>query len=299
MLPELGLGRQTTSTSAARPAPRLTEEQEAALLRSVRNVGDRLLLRVLLDLDAGGDLGAYPGHQLLGIRTGWEPKTVRNRLSRLRRAGLIVSRRGGSEGLMRYYVMPPASRETETRAPESDVPKDRDLGLAHAPAPRDANNVPAEVPTERDATPTDVPADVPGGVPTAGISSRRGSNSKKTTTGANPPEGDGRKQTPAQQLVNRIITVGLRGQRPAEYGKHCRRAEQLLQHHPLENLLAVVEAMPQEFPFNRGETFDVFDVGKRADKVLAKLRAPDKMPMSTIGFDDADFFRGNGSGACS
>ncbi len=87
--------------------------------------------------------------------------------------------------------------------------------------------------------------------------------------------------TPAQKLVNRVIEIGLNGRPPDGYAKQAKHANTLLKHHSLQDLLAVVEALPGEFPYNQGETFDVFDVGKRADRVLAKLQPSSRMGTTT------------------
>ncbi len=102
-----------------------------------------------------------------------------------------------------------------------------------------------------------------------GHKDEEGKKGRKTT--ASPPA-ERKAPTPAHELVNHVITVGLNGRRPDGYAKQAKHANTLLKHHSLQDLLAVVEALPGEFPYNQGETSDVFDVGKRADRVLAKLQ---------------------------
>lgn len=143
--------------TASRPFSPLTEDEEWEILHALPT-GDRLLVRVLLDLDEGGPLGAYPGYELLARRTGWSGKTVRNRLSRLRKAGVIVSERGGAQGLTRYYVVSPMSRDAGT--PDSPS-MSRGVGT-----PEVQNDVPTDVPPGQDIEAVDVPVDVPTGVPT-------------------------------------------------------------------------------------------------------------------------------------
>jgi hypothetical protein len=99
-----------------------------------------------------------------------------------------------------------------------------------------------------------------------------------------PPEGP-TPPTPAQKLVNRVIEIGLKGRRPDGYAKQVKHANDLLERHTLEDLLAVVEALPGEFPYSQGRTFDVFDVGKLADKVLAKLQASSRTAPSAPAQD--------------
>ena len=91
----------------SRPYPALDENAQAQLLRHTPNLGDRLILRILLDHDEGEEAGAYPGYKRIAGLSGYAPKTVRNRLSALRRAGVIVSRRGRVGRLTSYFVKPP------------------------------------------------------------------------------------------------------------------------------------------------------------------------------------------------
>lgn len=91
----------------SRPYPALDENAQAQLLRHTPNLGDRLILRILLDHDEGEEAGAYPGYKTIAGLSGYAPKTVRNRLSALRRAGVIVSRRGRVGRLTSYFVKPP------------------------------------------------------------------------------------------------------------------------------------------------------------------------------------------------
>ena len=86
-----------------------------------------------------------------------------------------------------------------------------------------------------------------------------------------------RRLTPAQQLVNHVIEVGLFGTRPQSYGKQAKRAESLLKDHTLECLISVVNALRARFPYNDGRAFDVFDVGRNVDKVMAELRRSDQL----------------------
>jgi biotin operon repressor len=88
-----------------RPCPPLTEEQTFQVLRGLRSPTYKLLVRVLLDHDQGGELGAYPSHRTIALKTGWSEKTVRNRMSELRKMGVIVSQRRGR--YTSYFVVPP------------------------------------------------------------------------------------------------------------------------------------------------------------------------------------------------
>jgi hypothetical protein len=101
-----------------RPFAPLSAQEQAALLRDTPNLGDRLLLRVLLDRDQGDDLGAFPGYRLLADLTGWAPKTVLNRLSGLTSSGRVKAIKGGVGTVVRYFVAPPSRR---------DIPRDRDM----------------------------------------------------------------------------------------------------------------------------------------------------------------------------
>lgn len=161
----------------SRPFPPLTEDEEWEILH-VLPTGDRLLVRVLLDFDEGGPLGAYPGYELLARRTGWSGKTVRNRLSRLRKTGVIVSERGGAQGLTRYYVVSLMSRDART--PDSPS-MSRGVGT-----PEPQNDVPTDVPPGQDIEAVDVPVDVPTGVPTkpppVGMGIGEGGSGDKTTS---------------------------------------------------------------------------------------------------------------------
>ena len=162
----------------SRPFAPLAEDEEWGILHALPNTGDRLLVRVLLDFDEGGPLGAYPGYELLAKRTGWSGKTVRNRLSGLRKAGVIVSERGGAQGLTRYYVVPPMSRDGGT--PDSPS-MSRGAGT-----PELQNDVPSNVPPGQDIEVVDVPTDVPSGVPSksppVGTSIGGGEGSIRTTS---------------------------------------------------------------------------------------------------------------------
>lgn len=142
----------------SRPFPSLTEDEASEVLHALPNTGDRLLVRVLLDFDQGGPMGAYPGYKLIAQRTGWSGKTVRNRLSRLLQTGVIVSERGGAQGWTRYYVVSPMSRDTGT--PDSPS-MSRGAGTSEL-----QTDVSTDIPPGQDIEAVDIPADVPTDVPT-------------------------------------------------------------------------------------------------------------------------------------
>jgi hypothetical protein len=131
-----------------RPYPPLTEEQAFEVLQSLRLCGDKLLVRMLLDFDYGTPEGAFPSHQTLSLRTGWSAKTVRNRILKLRQAGIITARRGGTGGLMRYYVVPPGwTPRPDSNGAEQDLPVNKPAGTSEV---RDVpHDVPHDVPPGR------------------------------------------------------------------------------------------------------------------------------------------------------
>lgn len=88
-----------------------------------------------------------------------------------------------------------------------------------------------------------------------------------------PVNRKGGRLTPSQQLVNRVIEVGLFGVRPPNYGKQAKRADHLLAEHKLNDLLGAVDTLRGQFPYkDSSDTFDVFDLGKQAHKLVAKRR---------------------------
>jgi len=113
-----GINPAAVVSGTGRPAPALTAVDAAALMRATRNAGDRLLLRVLIDHDSGEDDGSYPGVRRMAELTGWSEKTVLHRLTKLRKAGRVVSRKHGVGMLVSYFVLSP------------DIPTYRDDGTS-------------------------------------------------------------------------------------------------------------------------------------------------------------------------
>jgi hypothetical protein len=124
--------KRPTADTSARLFPPLTSEEEAQLMRELPNSSTRLLIRVLLDHDEGNELGAYPSHETISRLTGWSPKSVRNRIAELRKAGLLKSRRGGAGRLMCYYVTPPVASPTGV-APQTVASRWRPNGVPMTP----------------------------------------------------------------------------------------------------------------------------------------------------------------------
>lgn len=143
----------TRSSSDSRPYPPLSAAEQAALMRDTTNLGDRLLLRVLLDHDGGDSLGSFPGYKLLADLTGWALGTVLNRLSRLRKSGRIQSVRGAVGSNVRYFVAPPVP--TSREAVISDITQGREVPTSHKVVIPDITQD-SEVPTSRETVRCDI-----------------------------------------------------------------------------------------------------------------------------------------------
>jgi hypothetical protein len=250
-----------------RPWPWATDAEFRALIAQTQRQGDRHILLALRlhDLEPDNSRGAIPGYRRLAELTGLDAGYIRNRLSGLRRDGAIRTDRNPGT-LTGYFIVRPG------------------------PVTAGSDTAPQPVISESDTATSDT---IPPLV-TAG-SDMQGDTFSPHVTGMSPPEVHSkgkknrttspkssdesvrgiRQRTEAQALTDHVITVGMLGQRfSSDYGKQATRADTLLQCHSLEELKRAADALRSRFPYSDGRAFDVFDLGKNADKVLAELRSP-------------------------
>ena len=180
--------------------------------------------------------GAYVSDGVTAQALGWGLRKVQRTRAALLQHGLLhVVRRGPSPP--RYYPLP--------------LPKESP-GTATYDSPNMATQDSPEVAKQKTK---DSPHDSPNMAPPI----------------EEPSLNRNRRLTPPQELVDYVTKVGLFGQRPSDYGKQAKRAKTLLDSYALEDLIAATDALRNRFPFSEGRAFDVFDVGKHADRVLAEL----------------------------
>jgi hypothetical protein len=99
----------------------------------------------------------------------------------------------------------------------------------------------------------------------------KASGAKRPQKKAKP--GDERRQTEAQALVAHVVENGLHGVRPANYGNHVKRAQSMLDKAALDYWIEAANGMPLLYAFRDGKAWNVFDLGKNADKALAEWRS--------------------------
>jgi phage replication O-like protein O len=176
----------------------------------------------------------------------------------------------------RYAVTPPAltaagrvNADGDTQSPEGQSTPGGSPRALGVPVERDRT-----VTVERDSH-TDQPI-APQRVPEP--------ENKGKAKGSKDP-GD-RAQSEAQQLVNRVIEVGLNGESPDDYARQAGRAKQLLAKQPLEYWCRAADAMGNLFPYSDGTAWDVFDLGRKAAKALGSARATARASPNGAGAKD-------------
>jgi len=253
------------SVSARRPVRWPTDEEFRALIARTRRQGDRHILLALRmhDLEPDNCRGATPGYRRLAELTGLGAGYIRNRLSDLRRKDAI--RTDPNPGtLTSYFIVQPgpvtsgSDTATQPVIPESDTgPRDTIPPLVTAGSD-----------TQGDTFSPHVTGMSPPEVHSKGknylTTSPKGPEKKKRET---------QQTTEAQDLTNYVIVVGMHGQRFSDYPKQAKRAQSLLEQHPVEELKRAADALRGRFPYSDGRAFDVFDLGRIIDKLLGELRS--------------------------
>lgn len=194
------------------------------------------------------------------------PDDCRTFAAGLEKHGLAVLYESGG---LQYLHMPGfreeqvnlrADRETPEVPPP---PQDTDGGGKK----RDTRRKPAgKKPATRRTRAGKHPAEDEGEVEVEVEEKRRG---KKKHPGQGKRAPAGAEVSAAQTLTNRVIELGLHGQRPDNYAKHCARAQQLLKTQPLEWWLKAASGMALLYK-HRNSAWDVFDLGKDGAKAYAE-----------------------------
>lgn len=73
----------------------------------------------------------------------------------------------------------------------------------------------------------------------------------------------------AQELVRKVVEVGLYGEVPKDWGKQVVVAKRLLKKASLEYWLSAIDAMRQIFPYEDGSPFDAIDLERKGHIALA------------------------------
>jgi len=269
--------------SAPRPVPWLDDAQFGALVAALSRPADRLIVLALRlhDLHPDNGAGANPGYRRLARLTGLSTGYVRNRLAALHRDRRLHVEHDPS-GLAHYYLSLEAlslPEVTTLSPPEGDRVDVTSRGdTATGPVTPSGDNLVTTVsPLEmhrkeknNEQTPPGGPEELRGDPrPTPKVPGEPGREGGKKNRA--PAEGPGRKTTEAQELTNYVIAVGMHGGRCTDYPRQAKHAGDLLQRRPLTDLKRTADWMRTRFPWDRGDTFDVFDVGRYCDKALAKL----------------------------
>ncbi len=90
-------------------------------MRRISSPTDRLILRILLYYDEGTEQGACPSRKTIAAEAGYTENTVRNRLRRLRKMGLIETKQFGPKRYAHYFVKPPDGYPPKEGTPDTET----------------------------------------------------------------------------------------------------------------------------------------------------------------------------------
>ena len=221
--------------------------------------------------DFGKETGSFVSDRRGAELAGISERKFRECRNALRDAGWLEWT--GREGRQNHYIV----RSKQSAPPD---------GQASTPAPQ--TGVGTSTPAHRADLPRhDMPTPPAHGAdylePVTETSATESSGSSKEL-----PAGEIEDAFTANDLLTIVVKIGLRGQRPAPWGKHSRHAQVLIDEYGLDCEAVVYEAcrgIQLMFPWapppvGRRTPFDVFDLGRHLVKALSA--AQDDKPPSDI-----------------